>query len=83
MADTLEELMDQLKRRHGTIISAWMVAEAPWSGAEWTVALRFDNLRATVLVGLLSDTPSTGFWVPNAPKTLKDHRNALKASNSQ
>ena len=29
------------------------VAEAPWSGAEWAVALRFDNLRATVLVLLL------------------------------
>ncbi len=26
------------------------VAEAPWSGAEWLVALRFDNPRATVLV---------------------------------
>ena len=29
------------------------VAEAPWSGAEWAVALRFDNPRATVLVLLL------------------------------
>ena len=26
------------------------VAEAPWSGAEWAVALRFDHPRATVLV---------------------------------
>ena len=26
------------------------VAEAPWSVAEWAVALRFDNPRATVLV---------------------------------
>ena len=29
------------------------VAEAPWSGAEWAVALRFDNLRGTALVLLL------------------------------
>ena len=27
-----------------------VVAEAPWSEAEWAVALRFDNPRATVLV---------------------------------
>ena len=26
------------------------VAEAPWRVAEWAVALRFDNPRATVLV---------------------------------
>ena len=26
-----------------------LVAEAPWSVAEWAVALRFDNPRATVL----------------------------------
>ena len=26
------------------------VAEAPWSVAEWAVALRFDNPRATVLL---------------------------------
>ena len=29
------------------------VAEAAWSGAEWAVAPRFDNPRATVLVLLL------------------------------
>ena len=29
------------------------VSEAPWSGAEWAVALRFDNPRATALVRLL------------------------------
>ena len=29
------------------------VAEAPWSAAEWAVALRFDNPRATVLVLVL------------------------------
>ena len=29
------------------------VAEAPWSVAEWAVALRFDNPRATVLVRVL------------------------------
>ena len=33
--------------------SVWEVAEAPWSVAEWVVALRFDNPRATVLVPLL------------------------------
>ena len=38
------------------------VAEAPWSVAEWAVALRFDNLRATVLVLLLSDTPLRVLW---------------------
>ena len=32
------------------------VAEEPWSLAEWAVALRFDNPRASVLVRLLSDT---------------------------
>ena len=30
-----------------------LVAEAPWSVAEWAVALRFDHPRATVLVLLL------------------------------
>ena len=30
-----------------------LVAEAPWSVAEWAVALRFDNPRATVLVLVL------------------------------
>ena len=29
------------------------VAEAPWSEAEWAVARRFDNPRATVLVLVL------------------------------
>ena len=29
------------------------VAEAPWSVAEWAVALRFDNPRATVPVLVL------------------------------
>ena len=33
--------------------SPGQVAEAPWSVAEWSVALRFDNPRATVLVLLL------------------------------
>ena len=32
---------------------AGLVAEAPWSVAEWAVALRFDNPRATALVRLL------------------------------
>ena len=39
-------------------VPAGEVAESqPWSVAEWAVALRFDNLRATVLVLLLGDTP--------------------------
>ena len=29
------------------------VAEAPWSGAEWAVALRVDHTRATVLLLLV------------------------------
>lgn len=33
------------------------VAEAPWSGARWAVARRFDNPRASLLVLLLGDTP--------------------------
>ena len=43
-----------------------LVAEAPWSVAEWAVAPRFDNPRATVLVLLLSDTPLRvlGFQTP-------------------
>ena len=32
---------------------ALLVAEAPWSVAEWAVAPRFDHPRATVLVLLL------------------------------
>ena len=50
------------------------VAEAPWSGAEWAVALRFDNPRATVLVLLLSDTSLRvlGFRTPYTPlRTLR------------
>ena len=34
-------------------MEAAVVAEAPWSVAEWAVALRFDHPRATVLVLLL------------------------------
>ena len=50
------------------------VAEAPWSEAEWAVALRFDNPRATVLVLLLGDNPLQvlGFQTPETPlKTLR------------
>ena len=43
------------------------VAEAPWSVAEWAVALRFDIPRATILVLSLSDTPHE-FWGPKRPK---------------
>ena len=34
-------------------IDAEKVAEAPWSVAEWAVALRFDNPRAVIPVLLL------------------------------
>ena len=46
------------------------VPEAPWSVAEWAVALRFDNPRATVLVRLLSDTLRSlyEFWGSKRPK---------------
>ena len=40
----------KLARKLGAIAH---VAEAPWSEAEWAVALRFDNPRATVLVLVL------------------------------
>ena len=56
-----------LTMRDGTAVSGYLptpngaagpgplvvVAEAPWSVAEWAVALRFDNPRATVLVLVL------------------------------
>ena len=47
-------------------VAAEKVAEAPWSVAEWAVALRFDHPRATVLVLLLSDNPLRvlGFQTP-------------------
>ena len=41
-----------LPARHA-LIGGHDVAEAPWSVAEWAVALRFDNPRATVLVLVL------------------------------
>ena len=45
------------------------VAEAPWSGAERAVALRFDNPRATALVRLLGwPPPPYEFWVSKRPK---------------
>ena len=45
-------------RRHSArtiqrIYRGWLVAEAPWSGAEWAVALSFAHPRATALVLLL------------------------------
>ena len=57
------------RERHlavGIRSSAWPVAEAPLSVAEWAVALRFDIPRATVLVRLLGDTPLRvlGFQTP-------------------
>ena len=68
MADiTLEGWVDIMYRA----LDATEVAEAPWSVAEWAVAPRFDNPRATVLVLLVGDTPLiTSFWVPNALNTL-------------
>ena len=42
------------------------VAEAPWSVAEWAVALRFDNPRATVLV-LFFGLTVLGFQTPETP----------------
>ena len=60
-----------------------MVAEAPWSGGEWAVALRFDNPRATVLMRLLSGTLFTTFWVLNALNTLEDHQTAFKTFKDQ
>ena len=49
------------------------VAEAPWSVAEWAVALRFDHPRATVLVLSLGTaatrvTTSFEFWGSKRPK---------------
>ena len=46
------------------VAAASEVAEAPWSVAEWAVALGFDTPRATVLVLFLSDIHSTSFGVP-------------------
>ena len=59
-------------------IDAEKVAEAPWSVAEWAVALRFDNLRATVLLRALGWQLPTSFEVRNALFTLEDHQNILK-----
>ena len=50
-----QDLERQLQSRT-TDDLGWMtslVAEAPWSVAEWAVALRFDNPRASVLVLVL------------------------------
>ena len=78
-----------LPRRHAARrrTPASAVAEAPWSVAEWAVALRFDNPRATVLVLLLSDTPLRvlGFQTPytliqNTPNALKTFKNTNKSS---
>ena len=58
-----------------------LVAEAPWSVAEWAVALRFDIPRATVLVRLLGDTTLRvsntvfGFQTLYSVNAIKDHPN--------
>ena len=44
----LQTELERLQRKN-----AELVAEAPWSVAEWAVALRFDSPRATVLVLVL------------------------------
>ena len=51
---------------HHGVRAADEVAEAPWSVAEWAVALRFDHPRASVPVLLLGDTPLRvfGFQAP-------------------
>ena len=52
---TAEEWMSPT-RAQTALETAREVAEAPWSVAEWAVALRFDNPRATLLVLVLGDT---------------------------
>ena len=38
---------------HSSVFELLVAESQPWSVAEWAVALRFDNPRATVLVLLL------------------------------
>ena len=60
------------------VTTSFLARNIPWSVAEWAVALRFDNPRATVLVLLLGDTPSKSFTVPNAMTTLKNLKTPIK-----
>ena len=53
-----EGTCEPFKAKNKRTYQVWKkVAEAPWSVAEWAVALRFHNPRATVLVLVLDDTP--------------------------
>ena len=56
------------------------VAEAPWSGAEWAVALRFDNPRAIVVVLVLVETPLRVLGFPKVLNLFKDTPNGRKPS---
>ena len=46
------EEKDETRQFQGEAMLRRMVAEAPWSVAQWAVALRFDNPRATISVRL-------------------------------
>ena len=53
-SDAVNASVQTVGRNHGVAdIALHEVAEAPWSEAEWAVAPRFDNPRATVLVLVL------------------------------
>ena len=58
--------LESLRQGKAELEERVQVAETPWSGAEWDVALGFDNPRATALVLLLSGTPLRvfGFQTP-------------------
>ena len=51
--DAFVHALRQLRRLDALPSGLDLVAEAPWSVAEWAVAPRFDMPRATVLVLLL------------------------------
>ena len=52
-AADIENAQEKMAATSATLAAIAEVAEAPWSGAEWAVALRFYNPRAAVLVLLL------------------------------
>ena len=51
--DLAARTLGRPRRRYKDMVPTALVAEAPWSVAEWAVAPRFDHPRATVLVLLL------------------------------
>ena len=53
MLECYKDYDEILAKKRGPVKLPESVAEAPWSVAEWAVALRFDNSRATVLVLVL------------------------------